>query len=324
MSWKPTFYAELAKLSAAGFGIRDALTVLRENHPAARIARVLDGVESRLDAGKSIAEAFAACPETGELEAGMIDAGERGGRLADAFQRLSSHFALVAGCRRDALRALVYPAFLLHLALLAALLPGELLKGRPLAELVPSALGWLLLMDVLLVLAAFTGIRMLKKAAQSAALDRRINRLPWIGKARRNLALSRLTQAAHGCLLAGMGMRAVWSTAAQACGSGELAAAGRRMALLADQGGPLGPALLAEAVFPKAFARSYATAETAGALDHDLARWHAWFEEEAARSSRAAAFALPKLAGAIVALVVISAILRFYLNYFSQLNQLFE
>jgi len=46
--------------------------------------------------------------------------------------------------------------------------------------------------------------------------------------------------------------------------------------------------------FPPAFARSYATAEEAGSLDKDLARWASVYQEDAARGTKAAAGVISK------------------------------
>jgi len=163
-------------------------------------------------------------------------------------------------------------------------------------------------------------VRVMLRAAQSRAeLDRLLNLIPMVGKARNSLAMARFTKVYHMGLLAGLSMVETASTAAKAAHSGALDEAGLALVEAARAGQQLGPVMLAMPVIPKAFARSYATAEQAGTLDKDLERWSGVFQGDAARAAGTLATAMATLLYAMILGFVAWGIWRFYSNYFDAL-----
>jgi len=321
---KHHFYAELAKLTEAGFGIREAAAAMRETQLPAAQASLLGSVDHGLDNGLSISRAFAASGTLTGLEETIIDAGERGGRLSAAFSHLADYFALVHAARRQALRALAYPLLLLHLGIFIAIVPGGLIRGEPSGPLFRDVVLALLLTYAAGFL-AFLGVRaLLRMAGENAGVDRAINRLPLIGGARRSMAMARFTKVYHTCVLAGLNMSETAETSSRAARSGSIRAAGLLLANHAREGDLLGPHFIASPVFPKAFSRSYATAEESGMLDRDLARWAKLFEEDASAAARTLAVALPKVLYLFIVAFVIWKILGFYGNYYEMLDNIGE
>jgi type II secretory pathway component PulF len=98
--------------------------------------------------------------------------------------------------------------------------------------------------------------------------------------------------------------------------------AGLALTDAAGKGGLLGPVLLGSPAFPKAFARSYATAEESGTLDNDLARWSEYFQSEATRASGTLSTAVTSLLYGTVLLFVAWSIWGFYSSYFNALEQI--
>ncbi|MEY3897029.1 MAG: hypothetical protein RLZZ214_2550, partial [Verrucomicrobiota bacterium] len=200
------FYSEIAKLLEAGFDIRKAAAVLRDTRPPPAQAKLLADLDRGLEAGQSITAAFASDARhvTG-LERAIIGAGERGGKLAPAFQHLADYFGMLAAARRDIVMGMIYPVIVLHLGIVIGIVPGALMKG----EMSYSQILGSLVMTLLIVYAAgfavLLGIRgLLKAAPENPAIDRLINRVPWVGKARGNLAMARFCKVYHACLLAGI------------------------------------------------------------------------------------------------------------------------
>jgi len=320
---KHLFYTEIAKLVDAGFGIRDAARAMLDTRLPPLQAGLLRTMDRGLESGKSIAEAFGAdSPEIGELERRMIGAGERAGRLAPAFQQLADYFGMLAVARRDALQGMAYPLLLLHLGLfVGVLVPGLMAQAGFGAMLGTFALALLALYAV--AFAAWLGLRALLAAAGgNAALDRALNALPVLGRARRALAMARFTKVYHGRLLAGLPMAETVETATRASASAALGEAGRQLVATLAQGGALGPTFLSCAAFPPAFARSYATAEESGGLDKDLARWSAVYQDEAARSVKTASALLSKLLYFAVLLFVAWTVIRAYSGYLGEMEEI--
>ncbi len=323
---KHLFYTEIAKLLEAGFGIREAARAMLDTRLPAQQADLLRDMDRDLEAGKTITDAFSRNPRAiGDLERGIIEAGERGGRMAQAFQHLADYFGMLATARREALQGMIYPAVLLHLGIFVAVVPGAMLSGDRSFPSILLQLGVTLLVFYGLCFLAWLGIRALLQAAEkNPRTDAGINRIPVIGRARRSMAMARFTKVYHTCLLAGLPMRETVQTSADASRSGKIRQAGHAMAEALKEGGALGPLFVSSGAFPSAFARSYATAEEAGGLDRDLARWSKVYEGEAASGIKAVSVAVPKVLYGLVMAFVVWKILSFWSGYYGMLEGLGE
>nr|WP_246417903.1 type II secretion system F family protein [Haloferula luteola] len=316
------FYSELAKLTEAGFGIREALRLMVESGLQEAESNRVERMESALAEGRSIAGAFAAA-EVSKLEAVLIEAGERSGKIATAYRHLAEYFGMLAAARRKALQALVYPLVLLHLGMLLAAIPvGDLMEGLDFTRVVVR-------LGISLAL-AYGGIGLgylwvrsaLAKAPTDAGVDRALNRIPWVGKARRSLAMARYARVDHAAVLAGLPMEETVRLAGEASLSGELTAAVERIVPAVKEGMAIGPLMVGEPAFPKSFSRSYLTAEESGTLDQDLDRWAKHFANEASERVDRLTVMLPKLGYALIVAFVVWKILGFYSGYFGLIEEL--
>lgn len=317
-------HTELAKLLGAGFGIRQAIAVILDTRPPAGQVALLSEADQALAEGKSIAQAFGNPARVTDLERTVITAGERGGRLAQAFQHLADYFEMISSARREALQSMIYPAVLLHMGVFVATVPGALMAGHSGASILGSIILWLvgLYLGIALIVLLVRGL--LKAAPTSVAIDRWLNRIPVIGKAGKSMAMARFTKVFHIGVLAGLSMAEVVSMATEASHSGTIRQAGAKLSDRAEEGGALGPVFVASPAFPAAFARSYATAEEAGGLDTDLERWARLFHEEAARGIKAVAIAVPKVCYVLIVIFVVWKILGFYSGYYETLENIGE
>lgn len=320
---KHLFYSEMAKLLEAGFDIRKAAAVLLDTQLPPQQAALLAALNQGLEAGESIVEAFGTALT--DIECSIIGAGERSGKLATAFQHLADYFGMLATARREGVKGMIYPVIVLHLGVLIGIVPTALMKGDMSAA---EILGNLLLTLFVTYLAVFLigiGIQgWLKKAPKNADIDRLLNRIPWIGKARRNLAMARFCKVYHSCVLAGISMNETAQLAAEASQSGVIREAGLKLVKVAKAGNALGPQFMADDAFPKAFARSYSTGEEAGTLDKDLARWSKLYQDEAESSAKVVSVMVPKLLYFIILAFAGWKILGFYGDYYSVLEQISE
>ncbi len=320
---KHSFYYEMSKLLEAGFGVRQAGRVVLDTKPPAAQAAMLRAMDAGLEQGKTIVEAFGTAGfGITDLEKGIVGAGERGGRLAQAFRHLADYFELLAQARRDIIQSLIYPLILLHLGVLASVVPGGLMQGRGTGEIVLSLILSLGALYLGLAIAGFLAALILRAAPSNAVVDRWLNRIPLIGGARRNMAMARFTKVYHTGVLAGLPMVETVTMAADASHSGIIRAAGKTLAARAAAGEFLGPGFVDSSAFPSAFARSYATAEEAGGLDKDLERWSKVYQEDAVRGSKAVAVALPKIFYGIVLIFVAWKIIGFYSGYAEMLDNI--
>lgn len=319
---KYLFYSEMAKLLDAGFDIRKAAAVLLDTQLPASQAGLLKTLNKGLEAGKSIATAFG--KSISDIERAIIGAGERGGKLAPAFQHLADYFGMLASARREVVKGMIYPIIVLHLGVFIGIVPAALMKGVGMAEILGSLVVTLLI-GYAAAFCIFMGIRaLLNRAPGNPEIDRLINRVPWIGKARRNLAMARFCKVYHSCVLAGISMSETAQLASEASQSGVIREAGVKLVKAAKAGNALGPRFMADDAFPKAFARSYSTGEEAGTLDKDLARWSKLFQDDAESSVKRVSVMIPKLLYFLVLGFAAWKIAGFYSDYYGALEQISE
>jgi type IV pilus assembly protein PilC len=321
---KHLFYTEMAKLLEAGFDIRKAATVLADTKLPGPQAALLKDLHQGLESGQSITESFSKDAKSiSELERNIIGAGERGGKLAPAFQHLADYFGMVASTRWEMIKGMLYPLLVLHMGIIVGSVPAALMRGGKSGAEIFGSLVLNLLIIYAIGFAIFLAIRaVLKLAPGNAGLDRLINRIPWIGKARRNMAMARFCKVYHSCILAGITISETAELAANASQSGAIREAGAHLVATAKAGNALGPEFLATEDFPKAFARSYATGEEAGSLDKDLGRWAKVFQDDAESSAKTASTMVPKVLYFIILLFIAWQIISVYSSYNERLDNI--
>ena len=323
---KQLFYSEMAKLLEAGFDIRKAATVLTDTQLPAQQAVLLKDLNQGLESGQTIAAALGQDSQTfTALERSIIGAGERGGKLAPAFQHLADYFGMLASARGEIIKGMIYPIIILHLGVIIGTIPMELMKAT---KTPAQMLGGLVVNLIILYVAVFVlfmAIRaVLRMAPENPGVDALINRIPWIGSTRRNLAMARFCRVYHSCILASIPMSETVTVAADASQSGLVRRAGQRLAQVAREGNLLGPQFVAEDAFPKAFARSYMTGEEAGTLDTDLGRWSKVFQDNAESAAKTMAVMVPKILYFFIMMFVAWKIVGFFTGYYSGMEQMME
>lgn len=318
---KHLFYSEMAKLLEAGFGIREAGEVMTGSGLPAAQADLIHNLNRGLASGKSITDALAGdAGQISPLERCIIGAGERGGRLPSSMRHLADYFGMLASSRREALKALLHPIITLHLAVFIGIVPTAMIAEN-------QSKGQIAASFFMTLLAAYGGLfllviavrALLSAARHHAGADRFLHRIPLLGKTRNALAMAGFCKVYHTCLLAGIPMRETVRMASDASQSGMILAAAKHLEETLAAGNPLGPALASESVFPKAFSRSYATGESAGTLDKDLANWAGVFQEDSKSGIRTLAAVIPKALYLIMIAYAAWKITGFYDAYYGRI-----
>lgn len=124
---------ELATLIAADLPLDEALRLALLNQPAGRTRAVLSTVLDEVMAGASLAAALVSTGAFPAYVSDMVRAGESTGSLANVLEELSRHLERAGELREKIASALVYPAVLMGMALIAV--------ATILALLVPSLAG---------------------------------------------------------------------------------------------------------------------------------------------------------------------------------------
>lgn len=320
LSEKALLYRELSKLVGADFHLDRSLNLLLRQQPSHARRTWLQGLQRGLEEGKGIADSLRVhcAPFAGTLELALIEAGERSGRLNDAFSHLARFFEAWDVAMRQAMGAMIYPLVLAHMGIVLPELPGVVtasMQGEGLSwrgMLMPLAILWLIILSLFLLWRWLSRI-----GAHSAAVDAWLGRIPLIGGVRRHWALARFSQVFHACLLASMRMTECIQLAGAASHSGLLARASEDAAKRIAAGETIAGAMADVHGFPMVFVHGVATAEEAGTLDHEMNRWAATESIEAADAVQRAAQWLPRVAYGFVVIYVAYRIITMMSSYYT-------
>lgn len=324
---KALLYRELAKLSASGFPLPEAIDAIADTHPPDASMAVLLGVKAGLAESRSIGEAFADAADGSltDLEESIITASERGGVLAEGFDHLSNYFQMRATTAAAIRRKMVYPLVLLHFAIIIPVVPLLIGAANPGRVLLVSGLT-LLAVYLLLFVVIVIGGRLAVKAESDPKIDRMLGRVPLVGSVRQNLSLARFSSVFRMHLLAGERIDEGLRSAALASRSGRIREAVEAGAIPGvESGQPVGPELAKRPeAFTPAFARGFITAENSGTLDSDLLRWSERFHEGARSAMDKLGAHAPKYFYGLIVLIVLWQVFRMVAKIFSGYDQIFK
>lgn len=313
-------YRQFSRLTAAGIGIPQAVEIQRRSPPTSSFREPLAIVQRRLDDGATFSEALRG---TGNwlpaFDAALLHAGEQSGRLPACFDLLASHYERAGALLRKSITSLFYPALLFHMAVMIAPLP-DLVKTWNIVAYLAKVLA------VFLPVYAIVGFVVLALQGRHGErwrtlVESVLHRVPLLGKARRNLALARLTSALEALTAAGVNVIEAWELSAAASGSPALreAVAGWRPQL--EAGATPAELVRTSNVFPDLFANLYHTGEITGSLDDTLRRLHRLYQDDGERQLQLVADWTPKLVYFGVVILVAWQVIRFWSGYFNQINQ---
>lgn len=320
---RATFYFQLASLLSAGVPIIQALEMTR-GKSRGTYAWNVGVIINALQQGSTFGDSVNATGDWLPLfDRALLEAGEKSGRLDASFKTLGDYYTERATMLREIISGMAYPIFILHLAVL--IFPTgyltRLFWNNGMQEFILQKVAVLLpcYAIVAFLIYAFQGSR---GEHWRSMLERFTNGLPLIGSARRDLAMARLSGAMEALLSAGVNIIQAWSLAANATASARIKKAVGNAIPQMEAGVPPSETLHQSNVFPELFRSLYATGETSGQLDATLRRLRNHYDEQATLKLRNIANWTPKLAFLCVALGVGYSIIKFYMGYFEQINNL--
>ena len=330
---------QLATLLRAGMPLDESLRALGAQTASRRLQAVLADVCARITEGTSLNEAMSAYPGVfPAFYCSMVAAGEAGGRLEEALERLADYTETRRALRQSLSMALIYPAILTLVSLLvvAVLLiyvvpevvrvfqqSGQTLPwltaGLIAASQVLRDFGWLLCLGA--VLALLLGRFLLGRAFIRARVDRLLVELPFIGRINRMLHAAKLTRALAILTKSGVPLLEALEISSRMIINMPLRTAVEDAAVSVREGGRLHKALEDCGWFPPLLVQMLASGEESGELDEMLER-AATHEERELQSVLTTATALFEpliilVMGAVVLVIVLAILLPIF-----EMNQL--
>ena len=117
----PVFTRQLGKMMAAGLTLDSALGALAGQTRNEAMSVVVQDVRRRIEAGASLSGAIGVHPNVfSKLYIAMVSSGERAGLLPEVLARLARTLESTARLRRKVQSAVIYPIFVIIVALLVA------------------------------------------------------------------------------------------------------------------------------------------------------------------------------------------------------------
>lgn len=294
--------AYLATLVGAGFPLDRALDTAARLTGHAGASRAFSEAGDAVRGGQGLARALSSHPRFfSRLAVGMVEAGERGGRLAEALEGLARHLEREEALRGQVVSSLVYPAMVasvggVAIAVLALFVLPRFVgilqdAGTPLPRSTAALMSmgaflseqWLaLLLGGVLALGLALAYR--GTASGRVRTDRLMARLPVLGPVRRNLAAARLGRTLESLLQAGLPLVQALEVAADTlsdAGGAEDVARAREDVV---GGTTLATGLGRAAAFPYLFLQMVSLGEESGRLVDMLGRGADTAEEQLERS----------------------------------------
>lgn len=280
----------LATLVGAGFPLDRALESVARVVGRRDTAEAVLDVRDRVRGGARLDEALAA--QGGlfpRFAVGMVRAGERGGFLAPALERLSVQLEREQALRGRVASALVYPAVMAVVgagavaALFAYVLPRFVMLLEETGSELPASTGlllaagevvaawwWAMLLAPFALAALGAAVRSTPEGRE--AVDRVILRLPVAGGLRGRLASARLARTLATLLGSGLPILPALEIAAESQADGAVAAEVLRAREEVRAGGRLAAALRRGPAFPFLFVQMVEVGEEGGRLPEMLER----------------------------------------------------
>lgn len=328
-SLKSQVFRNLAKYVHAGMGIEKACdSMLCQPGVKEDERQIYDAIQTGVTSGHTIAESMSKSSKLDELDYQMLDASERGGQLDSGLNHLSNYYQRLDRTQKKIRKGLIYPVLLFHAALIVTTFTAATFsRFNPSGDMKPLPLAlwetgrWAIFVYIIAMLIVSAIYILRKRAKDSAWADQTLNRIPILGKARRYSALDRFTSVFEIFLLAGMKMDQSMDGAGRASDSGLIRKVSARGAKAIRGGEKLAVTFLENPkAFPNDFARGVASAEEAGMLDSEFARWKEFYAEALSDAMDNLAEWVPKAVYFTTIFVVAGMIIKVGMAYRDLLN----
>jgi type II secretory pathway component PulF len=291
----------LATLMDAGFPLDRALTAVSRVVARRDVAAAVLDVRDRVRGGTRLDDALSAHPRVfPRFAVGMVRAGERGGHLADALERLSVQMEREQALRARLISALIYPAVMVAVGagalvvLFVFVLPRFVTLLQDTGSALPRSTALLLATGQFVsewwwaLLLAPVVLAMLVSAARAtdegrASVDRVLLRLPIVGPMRGRLASARLARTLSTLLASGLPILPALEIAAESQADAAVAEEVLRAREEVRAGDRLAASLRRAGSFPFLFVQMVEVGEEGGRLAEMLERAASAMEGELER-----------------------------------------
>lgn len=271
------FFLQMETQIGSGIPLLRALTLVSAN-ASGSFRRKVEEVARRVDRGAKLSEAMAAVGSPFlPLHIAFVRFGEESGTLDRVFGSLSDHAEGEARLTTQMVNAMIYPGFVLMVALVA----GPVVQAIQGGQTADTAILPAILNLVFLALVIGVGWGVLRMAG-GGSLDKILIQVPIVGGIMHHLALARFTRALAIGQKAGVPLMQAMGTAIEVSGNAWLQQRLRHLPSVIGRGKRIGDAMAGIEGLPSTLTEMIRTGEESGRLPEMLEKTAAYFEQEAA------------------------------------------
>ena len=292
------FTRQLATMIDAGLAMVQCLQALAEQTTNKVMRDTIRDVCTRVEGGDSFSMALTKHPKVfNKLYVSMVDAGEKGGLLAEVLARLATYLENTARLRKKVKSAMMYPtavtivAILITVFLLVKVVPvfGEIYSGF--GAKLPGPTQFLInisniLKSYILYIIPATGLLVygwfayIKTKPGREFWDRTRIKLPIFGIIAHKICLARFTRTLASLIRSGVPILEVLNIVANTCGNVVMEKAIRVAAGDIERGEGISAAIGKHSIFPSMIIRMMTAGEQTGKIDAMLERVADFLDEE--------------------------------------------
>jgi type IV pilus assembly protein PilC len=292
------FTRQLATMIDAGLAMVQSLQALGEQTTNKVMRDIIKDVCVRVEGGDSFSAALQKHPKAfNRLYVCMVDAGERGGLLAEILARLATYLENTARLRKKVKSAMMYPTVVSLVAigitifLLVKVVPvfGDIFSGF--GAKLPAPTLFLLkvsnfLQGALIYLVPIAGLVVygwfayIQTKSGREFWDRTRIKLPIFGSIAHKICLARFTRTLASLIRSGVPILEVLNIVANTCGNVVMEKATRTASADIERGEGISMALGKHPIFPAMVIRMVTAGEQTGKIDSMLERVADFLDEE--------------------------------------------
>jgi len=292
------FTRQMATMIDAGLSVIQVLQGLAEQTSNKAMKEVILDISSRVEGGDNFSQALAKHPKVfNRLYTCMVEAGEKGGLLAEILSRLATYLENMARLRKKVKSAMMYPTAVTVIAigitifLLIRVVPvfGEIYSGfgakLPAPTQVLITVSDWLKSNILYVLFAAGAVgyalRMYIKTKPGREVwDRLTLRLIIVGPIAHKVCLARFSRTLASLVRSGVPILEVLNIVANTAGNVIMEKAIRASASDIEKGDSISASLSKHPIFPPMIVRMMTAGEQTGKIDNMLERVADFLDEE--------------------------------------------
>lgn len=293
------FTRQLSTLIKAGVPLLQSFDIVGRGHPNVRMSQMLHSIQSEIESGTSLAQAFAKHPlYFSSLYCNLVDAGETAGILDDLLARLASYLEKIQATKSKIKSALMYPTAILLVAFgvitvimifvvpafkqvfasFGAPLPAPTQIVISVSELFVQ--WWWLIFGGLAALVYGFILAWRRSVGFQSLMDRVALRLPVFGPLLRKSILARWTRTLSTMFSAGVPLVEALDSVGAAAGNSVYQNASEQVRRDVASGISLTQAMSATQQFPSMVEQMVLIGEESGALDDMLAKAADFYDSE--------------------------------------------